>query len=586
MLRKKNIFLLSLLLILTVLVGCDKNPTKPEPDKPSDSDSDSLSTIIVIFENKKRDSSVEFYTSQGIGGMSDDSLRVSKSFNFVDNKAVIKFIPPGEYKILCHCRVTDTITNRTLYISFLNNIIVKGNKIIESRFILPEEVLLQVILLSRSHKPIKGAEISTDPETVTAITDEEGRAFFGTFPLLNYGYNITKHDMTVPDEYGSMTIRNGKLEEVEIHIYNYIQPVVEIISPENNHYENIYDIHLVGNGYDFEDDLLPDESLTWYSSIDGELGKGRELTLDRLNIGHHTITLVGINSDQRKSECSITLNLSFFGDESYFPLPYSGYWNYRYFTTDFSVTDDIRGTEYWTINDLQVSAEDVDTRNCLMEYTITKNDTTKYCRYYVVDHYETDSENIYITKTTEQLQIFEDENKQGVPTEQLYIETVYSPRYLMIKQYMDPIKESFYETSVTSEVSLTYNHVNSTSLSFTETIDIETSYEIGETETVETEIGTFEAVPLTIFTEDTERKWWLAKGIGIIQLEYNTFDLPLTATLYDTNIFAFSESGNTKNISKSSYYGRNHNQKVFKSPPDTPERMLELCRLLRGLCPQ
>jgi len=51
-----------------------------------------------------------------------------------------------------------------------------------------------------------------------------------------------------------------------------------------------------------------------------------------------------------------------------------------------------------------------------------------------------------------------------------------------------------------------------------------------------------------IFTEDTVRKWWLAKGIGIIQLEYNAFDFPLTATLYDTNIFTFYENSQAKKV--------------------------------------
>ena len=71
---------------------------------------------------------------------------------------------------------------------------------------------------------------------------------------------------------------------------------MEIISPPEDHYQNIYDIHLIGDGYDFEDDSLPDSSLTWYSDIDGELGKGRELKIPRLNVGNHTIKLVGIDS--------------------------------------------------------------------------------------------------------------------------------------------------------------------------------------------------------------------------------------------------------------------------------------------------
>jgi hypothetical protein len=118
-------------------------------------------------------------------------------------------------------------------------------------------------------------------------------------------------------------------------------------------------------------------------------------------------------------------------------------------------------------------------------------------------------------------------------------------------------------------------------------MNIESYYEVGEIETVETEIGTFETVPLTIFTGDTVRTWWLAKGIGINQLEYDTFEFPLTATLYDTNVSSFSENNRAeKSISNSFYYGGSHLRNVLKSPSDTPERMFELCRLLRGLCPR
>ncbi len=234
---------------------------------------------------------------------------------------------------------------------------------------------------------------------------------------------------------------------------------------------------------------------------------------------------------------------------------------------------------------MQVSADDADTRNCVMEYTITRGDITKYCRYYVVDHYETDSENIYISKTTEQMLIFDNENKQNEPTETLDIETVYTTRYLLIKNYFDPATENSYETSVTSDVTWEYHHVNSFTQTVKETMDIRTSYTIGETEIVETEFGTYETGPLTIYTEDTERTWWLAKGIGIIRLEYDTFDFPLTATLYDTNIFSFSENSHAS-ISKSSFYGNSSLPKVLKSPPETPERMLELSGLLRSLCPR
>ena len=172
------------------------------------------------------------------------------------------------------------------------------------------------------------------------------------------------------------------------------------------------------------------------------------------------------------------------------------------------------------------------------------------------------------------------------PISQMDIEMNYTPRYTLIRNHIDPLSESSFETIVTADVTWFFDQVYLGSRNFTETVDIVTSVDIGDIETIETDIGTYEAAALTISQGETVRKWWLAKGIGIIKLEYNTFDFPLTATLYDTNILTFSEDSQAKSISKSPHYGGNHLQKVFKSPPDTPERMLELCRFLRELCPR
>ena len=124
------------------------------------------------------------------------------------------------------------------------------------------------------------------------------------------------------------------------------------------------------------------------------------------------------------------------------------------------------------------------------------------------------------------------------------------------------------------------------SKNFTETLDIVTSVDIGGSEIIETDIGTYDAAVLTITQGETVRKWWLAKGIGIIQLEYNTFDIPQIATLSNTNVLTFSEDNHANRISIPLNYGDNNLRKVFKSSPDTSERMLELCAFLRGLCPR
>ncbi|MFC1541960.1 hypothetical protein ACFL50_05880 [Candidatus Latescibacterota bacterium] len=582
MLTKISNKLTILCLLLSFIAGCDKNPANPE--------SDSFSTVIVTLEDQRGYFTDDEYGSVQISGYKKNNLFFSKRISFDNKTAVFDSIPPGDYEVT-YPYYEDT--DQRFYILFSNDIIVESNKTIETHFVIPAEAQLQVVIMSGhiaefEEVPIKHAEVSTVPETVTAITDENGRAVFGIIPIIPYRYSIRKNGVTISLLYGSnISSRNGVLEVIMGLSHVHLQyPVIEIISPEDNHYQSNYDIHLVGDGYDFEDDPLPDSTFTWYSSIDGELGTGREIFIDRMNMGNHIITLVCTDSHHRQTESSITLNLSFSDEETFFPLPYTGYWHYRYDTTDFSVIDNTGRTEQWSLNDLKVSADDADTRNCLMEYSITKGDTTKYCRYYVVDYYETDSENIYIAKTTEQMLIFDDENMQNEPTERLDIETIYTPHYLLIKQYLNPATENSYETSVTADISWEYRHANSYTQSLPETRDIRTTYTIGETEIIETEAGTYTTIPLVIQTADTERVWWLARGTGIVRLEYDLSDVPLTATLYDTNMESFTGNIHAKSISRASTYGRNNFRKVLKSQSGTPERMMELARILRGLCPR
>jgi hypothetical protein len=588
----KKILILGLL--ISAFAGCEKNPVRPEPEsmpaKPSVSvtNSDSLSMIIMTIEDKRVNSLIEFSTRPFI---MCDRCSFDEDFNpiFVieNNKAVLDSIPPGKYT-LDYIYEEDGFSGGYLKIHFREDIELSGQQTVEIQLVIPEEI--RMIFRVRNYQnhlgyaPVMRAEISTEPETVTLMTNDGGYVDFGMVPVQGYSFLIKKYDIDFRIDETVIRLGND-LAKVNDIIFSFQKPIIKIISPEEIHYQNNYDIHLVGNGYDFQDHLLPDSSLTWYSDIDGVLGKGRELFIPRLNAGNHTITLVGTDSQLQEGSASIQLNLSFFDDETYFPLPYTGYWNYHYETADFSVSDGKFGDEHWRLNDLNVSADDAAIRNCLLEYSISRGDSTKYCRYEVVDHYETDSENIYISKTTELLQIFENESASGEPTEQLDIKTVYSPGYLLIKQYMNPEIESSYETSGAVEVTWDYHHTNSLSYTLSKTFDISTSYTIGQSESIETGTGNYEAVPLTITSDGAERTWWLAKGIGIVRLSYDSFGFPLTATLSDTNVPAFSGVGPSV-VMKSSFPGNNNNRIAFDSLPETPERMMELSKILRGLCPR
>lgn len=65
-----------------------------------------------------------------------------------------------------------------------------------------------------------------------------------------------------------------------------------------------------GSAEDPEDGSIPGESLTWSSSLDGELGTGGTLSMDSLSVGMHIITLVAIDQDGAKATASVTLQIN------------------------------------------------------------------------------------------------------------------------------------------------------------------------------------------------------------------------------------------------------------------------------------
>ena len=62
----------------------------------------------------------------------------------------------------------------------------------------------------------------------------------------------------------------------------------------------------LGDAFDPEDRALPDDALTWTSSIDGELGGGRELEVPSLSAGTHRIELVATDSNGADATASVS----------------------------------------------------------------------------------------------------------------------------------------------------------------------------------------------------------------------------------------------------------------------------------------
>jgi len=557
-----NTFLLFSLLAIFVFISCGKDLTSPTLKK--------TSNISVLVEDEA-----------GIPLKGVEVITYPNTVKLItdkDGRALLENIPTNNYQV---------VISRLDIPIFYHDVELKMYNTPELKFVVAKIATITLYVKDISGQPLKDIVITTSPGTSKVITDENGQALLENIPVKKYTFIVKRGKSVAYIRNKRIIIRNGQLQDIEINIDSQ-SPFVKILSPENHNYQNIFDIHFVAEAHDFEDGELPDSSILWYSNIDGELGNGRELRVDRLSVGHHKITLAGIDSNQNRTERFIWLNLYYFEKESYFPIPQGGEWFYRHQIPEFSVINDNGDTEYWTLSDLKVSMDDINKRNCTMEYTVTsENNRTKIYQYYMVDYFETDLENIYVSKTNEQLKIWKGIDITEKPSNQLNIETVYTPRYMIIKNHMNPSSEISYETTVMADVTWYFEEVTFGSKVYRETVDIETSVEIGDIETIETDIGTFDAATVTIIQGETCRKWWLTKKLGIIQLQYNTLDYPQAATLYDTNILTFSENTQSKKPSYPSLIstGR-YLQKKLKTPQDSPERMLEICRFLIDLCPR
>ena len=177
-----------------------------------------------------------------------------------------------------------------------------------------------------------------------------------------------------------------------------------------------------------------------------------------------------------------------------------------------------------------------------MEYQVLIEKYPEIYNYEIVDYLEEQGENIYVTKSQEYIEV----KQYGTVTQKLEITTIYIPHYVLIKNFMDPTIEKTYESAFTAEVTWYYHNIPWGSRKFEETFDAFTTVNVGDMETISTEIGDINAVPFTIVQGSSVKKWWLSSGIGIVRLEYNTINTNSIADIYSTNITDFI---NTQKIS-------------------------------------
>ncbi|MFC1490110.1 hypothetical protein ACFL6K_02745 [Candidatus Latescibacterota bacterium] len=559
--------MLVLLAMLWGLSGCDKNPVTTEETEYS------KLSVLVLDESGN--------PQKGIRIRLVDYPRTN-IIEFTDEKgqAVFENMKTGLYFVRA---------SRSNIQIFFTDVLLTKFKEEEMTLVVATEVTINVAIKDISGNPIKNTEVYTDPNTTVEISDDNGIVNFRNVPIQKYKFLVKRNNVIVFEEYKSFEVIDSNIADIEIVVENG-KPYINILAPQNNDYMEIFNVHFIGEGYDFEDGDLPDSAFSWHSNIDGELGIGKDLTIDRLSIGTHVITLSVIDSNQEISIRRLVISLHYYDPESYFPLPWEGNWKYRHQIPEFTLINTDGKQEIWTLEDLEVSTMSKDrSRKSLMRYSIKTEDKTTYCEYYVKDYFEMDLENIFVTETVEKFKTWNTDTYESNPFSQLDAETVYLPRMTVINNYTDPLSASSSVSNITTDVNWTFESKDFKGINHAETMQFENYVDIGGMETIETDFGTFEAAVITFSQGESEKKWWLAKGIGLVRLDYNTFDTPITALLYDSNILDYKDDGSLpiqKNISKSLNSGGNTLLKTLKSPPDTPEKTLEIIEILRGLSPR
>ena len=86
------------------------------------------------------------------------------------------------------------------------------------------------------------------------------------------------------------------------------RPRAAILAPETGEEYYAFDgLPLEGFGYDMDDGVLSDASLTWYSDRYGFIGTGEELSVAEMDVGEHTVTLTATDSDGNTASDTVTI---------------------------------------------------------------------------------------------------------------------------------------------------------------------------------------------------------------------------------------------------------------------------------------
>jgi len=554
---KNKIFtvLFTLLLTTIVSVGCSKKSTV-------ESETTYRVSILVTDDKENPIPGAEVITNPATTTKITDN----------DGRAEFTDIPGRSYNV---------IVNKLGCPEFNQFVNLNGNSEANLHFIIISK--LKIFIKDEQNRPIIGATLTTIPETQNVITDNTGTTVLENIPVQPYLFTVTPKDL--PPIKRNVVLDESTLEFIDFNITSE-PPVIQITEPPDGTVMTPFEIVFEGVGNDNEDGVLPDSTLTWRSNIDGKLGTGGKIIVAELSRGNHIITLEGTDIDNKTGVTQITVITVDYDPNSYFPILENSEWVYRHQTPNFYV---ISGnvSEYWQIKDMSILIDDENRRISTVYYDISIGVVVKHFKYILVDYFETVDGNLYITKTKEVIREWKDDEESN-PYSITDIETTYTPRYLALKNLTDPSSEPHYESTVRAETVWNHKYYNTSSPVFRESINLTTTVDVGDMKYIQTDVGYFNAVKISFSIVGSEKHWWLTRGLGLVQLEYNLSDSEQSAVLAGSDILKFYREPSASKPASTISPG-----KFNTSPPvvpftlsrETVEGMMELRNYLKSMLP-
>lgn len=494
--------------------------------------------------------------------------------------ALLEHVPAG---------FTGITVSKAGYPPFSQSITIKSGEPQALVFIYIPQVTLTV--RDEKNREVSGATISTLPETYNVITDTNGTAVFENMPLASLKFSVRR--ASLPDF--SITLETKR--ELAI-VAASGSPSVDILLPRmDDAYSSPRNIQFSGKGSDFEDGELPDSSLVWISDKDGVLGSGKNLTVSLLSQGYHTVTLRGTDSDGRQGETTISFFVFDYQPDSYFPIPAGETWKYRYLVPEFYITNSDNVSEYWVLKNLTAKITTDSRRVVDIYWDIIVQKATTHFHLTLSDSLLMENGTVYVSQTTEQ-------SKEWLASEDksyfiMNIGTFYTPRYVFLKNVADITAETSYQSTSLAETEFSYIYNSVRSPVYYDSKAITTSVRIGDEETIQTDRGLMQGILVTIRQGDSEKKWYLKRGIGLIRFEDMALSISTVGVLSEASLLRFNKPS-LKTAWRSTDFTL-HNQGLLSGvssspgfPPlfdlrinrDKPGDMMRLHRFLAGMIPR